>query len=350
VSLFLKLIFAVNNYNMKRILLLAIAPFLWCKASAQMNQYSFSRESGLLMDVDSYPGAQIVNHNVQDDILQPAKMPMPFSFSLGSHQVDTIGIAENGYLFISSLSPFAVSAPWPISTQQPPQVKGIVSALGIDLHPVNIANQKTTIKSALVGTAPLRMFIVEWKHTSTIDALGSGTPDDISFQIKLYETTGRIEIAYGNFVLNPNTSVQAEIGIKGDNFNDYANRSVTSADWSTSIAGSSQMARVPLNVGSKPTFGNLYVWEKLPGTGIGDMDGIQGMTVYPVPARDNLFITVGNESIADCHYVITDLSGRPLKGSSLSHSSIPVAELAPGIYLLQVAIKGSKIVRRFSKY
>jgi len=267
---------------------------------------------------------------------------------LGGQTIDTIGIAENGYLFISDLSPFAVSSPWPISTQHRSRVTGIISALGIDLHPVDTDSQKTTVKSALVGRSPYRTLIIEWSHTSTFSAHNDLIPDDISFQIKLYETTGRIEFTYGKFKISPSTTEAAEVGLKGSSYNDFVNRKATTNDWKSSIPGRSQTARISLNATSKPELGTLYAWEPRPDLDIDKADGVGSVSLYPNPATKHLLIA-GIDRLVDATYSVVAVNGLQMSHGPLIDNVIDISALAPGVYLFRIETRGKAHILRFVK-
>ncbi len=59
----------------------------------------------------------------------------------------------------------------------------------------------TSIKHQLSGTAPNRVLTIEWIGMAVY---GNTTPD-LNFQVKLYETSGRIEFAYGTMNSGTNT-------------------------------------------------------------------------------------------------------------------------------------------------
>jgi hypothetical protein len=71
------------------------------------------------------------------------------------------------------------------------------------------------LRSTVVGTAPNRCFVFEWRLISTNS--GYFTGGDLVFQTRLYETSGIVEYVYGNMALtagNVSTTVtQAAIGL-----------------------------------------------------------------------------------------------------------------------------------------
>lgn len=334
---------------MKKYLFIACALFLGT-ANAQMSVYNFKHEFGQLTEVDNYPGAIITSHTIHDDIVTPAKLLMPFPFRFENKPVDSIGIAENGYLYFSSLAPLVTASKWPISAVYPAQVTGIIAALGLDLHPVNTATQTTTLKTALVGTAPFRMFIAQWKNASRATALvDAAGPDDITFQIKLYETINRVELAYGSFILNANISEDAEVGLKGATYNDYLNRIPANKNWSASNAGTSQTSRIALNNNSKPDYGTLYVWEPTVATLVKEVSTNNHIALYPIPVKNIMHIKGDEMFLQDARYSITDFSGKIVLSGVISGEALHVNKLTPGFYVLLLSNNGKTIATTFCK-
>jgi hypothetical protein len=74
------------------------------------------------------------------------------------------------------------------------------------------ADAGTTIAYLTEGTAPFRVFTVEWKN---ILAYSSEATTRLNFQVKLYESSNIIEFYYGNVISGShNTAEGASIGIK----------------------------------------------------------------------------------------------------------------------------------------
>lgn len=252
---------------MKKKFLLGLGLLAFTNVKAQVNGYTFRHETGLLSEVTTYPGAVITNHAVTDDFVTPEKVDIPFAFKFGNQLMDSIRIHENGYLWFGNIDAWNLSTLWPISSQHTAAVKGVISALGIDLEPVA---GTTTVKSAVTGIAPFRMFIIEWLHTSRKDArTDPAGPDDISFQVKLYETENRIEVVFGQVILNPNVISNAELGLKGATYSDFNNRTLApDKRWNNTIAGNAQTDRLRLERNVQPSFGSLMVWVPGATTGI----------------------------------------------------------------------------------
>ncbi|NQU85094.1 MAG: T9SS type A sorting domain-containing protein [Mariniphaga sp.] len=79
-----------------------------------------------------------------------------------------------------------------------------------------------------------------------------------------------------------------------------------------------------------------------------EINSISILEIYPVPARNKLFIRGSNLS-SKTDYKIIDLYGRAIKQSKSSGNSIDISELNTGIYFLQIQNSGKNIIKRFVK-
>jgi hypothetical protein len=101
---------------------------------------------------------------------------------------------------------------------------------------------------AVSGVSPLRVLTVQW----TAADWKAGSAAAISFQIKLYETSNRIEMIYhqlGGALNSPSGS----IGLAGPSIGDYysVNTSFTGATKTTNVQ----------NIASKPAEGTIFRWD-----------------------------------------------------------------------------------------
>ncbi len=322
---------------MKKIILSLKVMLAATLASAQLGNYQFSAQAGTYTPIDSMGGLAVQDHSVQDDFITPDKVKLPFSFDLGAGAFDSVGLSENGFLYFGNIRNWELGSSWPISSVLVSDVKGVISPVGLDLHPVQLPGQNTTLRTAIAGTAPNRIFIAEWRGTSRFDALNDPSgPDDISFQVKLYEKDGQIDFVYGTFVINPTYTEAVEIGLKGSTYNDYINR-VPTANWLLTSAGVTQNSRGILDGNSAPARGTTYSWKKATVTGIGNKGTEQAWSVFPVPSEDNLQITVPHPEALT--YSIVDMTGKQV-ASGTCHNNLSIATLSAGIYWLH--IRGAK--------
>lgn len=317
--------------------------FVSAMATAQVSSYNFLSIVLPYQPIATSPGGTITDHTVEDDVITPNRATLPFSFKLGANTHTSVGIGENGFIwFGDASSDDAVVFFNPLSNAQDVSVEGIVSALGFDLHPQT--DGSTTVKSGYFGTSPNRVFVIEWAHTSEINAIfDPAGPDDLNFQIRLHETSNSVEIAYGTFTLNPNITHAAEVGIKTSD-TDFAMRT-TAADWADTQAATALNDACVLSQIIKPVLGTRMVWQP---TSLGTKSfDKKVLGLYPVPAADVL--RVANQQYTGSDYAIYDLSGRSVQTGTLDADAIAVGALASGQYLLKLVGQGVTVSAKFLK-
>ena len=82
--------------------------------------------------------------------------------------------------------------------------------------------------------------------------------------------------------------------------------------------------------------------------GIDDVSSANGLSVYPNPVTNQLFIDLDNQEVTSIH--IIDYSGRVVKSITNSNTkSIDVSDLPQGIYILKVSNKSGVLTNRFIK-
>lgn len=89
-------------------------------------------------------------------------------------------------------------------------------------------------------------------------------------------------------------------------------------------------------------------------TGVATQDGLYGISIYPSPATDNINLVVTTPGPADMRVTLYDLTGKAIltdesaanKGTTRSYS---LAGYAPGIYMVQVEINGSRMTQKVIK-
>jgi hypothetical protein len=115
-------------------------------------------------------------------------------------------ISPNGFITFGAIEPLALNYA-PISTNTAHQ--GVISALGFNL----IDNTGTSpIRYQIQGTAPNRVFVVQWQNAERIT-----DPGVFNFQIKLFETSNQIQVSYGNCVPTGTTARAVQVGLRGPN-------------------------------------------------------------------------------------------------------------------------------------
>ncbi len=302
--------------------------------SAQPVTYNFRHEQGLLTPLAEY-GSGFTEHTVMDDLVGNHRQKLPFTFKLYGVSMDSVNISENGFIWFGSKQELNIG---PISVDEQ-GVTGVISSLGKDLHPHIKTNLTTTIRSGIVGTAPYRMFIVEWANTSRIDPVKEDQPEDtLTFQIKLYETTNRVELVYGFFKLNKRYISVAEVGIKGESSNEFYNRKTElGKNWDNTVIGDFPESTCELSEVYYPQFGQLLVWEPNGSTGLKVHQIYADAKVFPNPTRDAVQFEFP-ESINECIQVdVFNLQGMLVKSVKMNASEKLLLQGLPnGFYAMQI--------------
>ena len=123
---------------------------------------------------------------------------------------------------------------------------GIIAGFALDLFMLGDG----TIRYTTQGDAPNRVFIVQWKRASFVGSANGASPDaDLNFQIRLYEGSNRIELAYDkmSYTLD-GFLIRGQVGLRGKNTSDFNSRLVNFQlnDWLTSFPATASTDRCDL--------------------------------------------------------------------------------------------------------
>jgi hypothetical protein len=236
------------------------------KAKAQLAcGYQFSQRSDIVYEhlPESTPTIELVSGGLQpgvSDTLSPSdeeffeNQSIGFPFSFNGNTFYSIGIASNGYIWFGPESPFRISGivyPYTNILQSDYPFDGVISALNADLEG-RWSGENASIRTRLSGTAPNRVFTIEWRNFKIQgDAESVGFCGELrnrfDFQIKLLEFNSEIQISY-------NTSPYCfqgfeaffQIGLRGNSSADVHTRQVNPGNsaWLNSQLGFSPSTAV----------------------------------------------------------------------------------------------------------
>ncbi|MFC6268773.1 fibronectin type III domain-containing protein [Frigoriflavimonas asaccharolytica] len=116
------------------------------------------------------------------------------------------------------------------------------------------------ILTSVEGTAPNRVFVVEWIGYN--DYSSSTTAQSfLNFQLRLEETTNKVNIVYGSQFNNSTGSKTNQIGLRGATNADYNNRLGAVANpWTATAAGTSNSSSVSRDNTNFPAAGLTFTW------------------------------------------------------------------------------------------
>lgn len=203
--------------------------------------YTFSALSGAYAYVT---GGTTVHASGADEALSSA-ISLPFTFNYNCVNYNQVVISTNGWM---SFSVTLTGSGLTNNLNTGPQ-KLALAPLWDDLQ----VGSGGSVRCVTTGTAPNRIFTVEW-HNMEWDWLASGP--GISFQVRLFETTNRIEFAYRqeSGALN---GPSASIGLNGN-----ANGIFLSLDGTGPSPNVSSTTEYT-NLNTKPATNQIYRWDQI---------------------------------------------------------------------------------------
>ncbi len=243
-------------------------------APTPIQAYTFTSAQGTYTEISGgtvYRNATNPAALLDDDEFTIAS---PFPFRYGGTLISTMRLSSNGFIG------FDVSGLTPISNALTTTVTatGIVAGMNRDLVARADGGE---LSSAVIGTAPNRVFVAQWRNYSFWVAGGTLPNTRVNFQIRLYETSNRVEVIYGTVTndavisANPLTLYTVQSGLRGTSNADFNNREVIfggASSWVNSLRGTVNSATLAVlsnppaaNSNAIPPAGLTYAW--LPGTG-----------------------------------------------------------------------------------
>ncbi|MGE5621103.1 MAG: T9SS type A sorting domain-containing protein [archaeon] len=169
-----------------------------CSTFGQLN-YNFSAGSGTFTALTGATSFTWATGATADEGYSTATN-IGFSFNYAGTAYETFQVSTNGFLRFGSDLASATSADALDGT-----LRRIIAPLWDNL---SVGSTATDITYLLEGTSPNRILTVEWKNVKWSK---TATAANAEFQVKLYETSNKIEIIYGNMAAP--TSGGASIGL-----------------------------------------------------------------------------------------------------------------------------------------
>jgi hypothetical protein len=146
-----------------------------------------------------------------------------FNFIFNGISYSSCNISTNGFITFGATAPSWTNYV-PLASSE--GYAGCISAFGMDIRQLGSGELRTETQ----GSAPNRTFTVQFKDYGTF------TSSDIyNFQIKLYETSNKVEVHYGTFT--PTSTKSPQVGLRGATNSEYAARwMLVGQTWLTSSA------------------------------------------------------------------------------------------------------------------
>lgn len=218
-------------------------------------------------------------------------IPIGFNFIVDG-QVNTVfGINSRGYLMLgnNSLNMKVTPATNPISGKVSATV---ISALGGYLCQTNASR----IHYSTLGTAPNRILAVQFDNMARRYSMNN---DSLSFQIRLYEGSNKIQFIYHKLsVLKQGADQYFEIGIRGIDSSNYSNRRLT-GNWENSSWGFTNKSTCMLGKYNYPAVGTSFTFSP-PDTACiaSNLSGTIFPSSYAVSATDTFTLILNAVNLA----------------------------------------------------
>ncbi|SHM18281.1 T9SS type A sorting domain-containing protein [Hymenobacter psychrotolerans] len=225
------------------LLLLAGVSCFVSTAQAQADTYQFSATQGAFTPL---PAAATSASAVEDDDAISGAIPIGFSFAFDGVPYTNVYASSNGFLSFNSAATSSLTNDLDAASAS---LRPLLAPLWDDLAGEGTGS---AAKYQTTGTAPNRVFTFEWLNW---EWNYSASAPVISFQVKLYETSNRVEFVYRPENGTPN-SASASIGIVGAGSPvSFLSLNNTSA----SPTASSTTETTSLN--TKPASGQVYAFQ-----------------------------------------------------------------------------------------
>jgi hypothetical protein len=183
-----------------------------------------------------------------------------FNFYFNGEEFTRFGVNSNGFIGLgtetdginvsSTLStPISYS-----STISPSRLRNRIVAFGQDI--VHLGSGYTpAISYSTLGSNPNRILVVQFKGWRRYG--NDGVNDIINFQIRLHETSNKIEIIYGPSSATSSSSY-VEVGLGGKSTGEFFN--LTTSDWGSPTYGQTVDAKMTFSQAARPANGTIYTW------------------------------------------------------------------------------------------
>ncbi len=184
-----------------------------------------------------------------------------------------------------------------------------------------------------IGNAPNRICVIQWNSLMKFAGIGDG--DCFNFQIRLYETSNKIETTYDIITVNENQQ-SFQVGLRGTTTADYHSRQTTN-NWQATTATSSSNGVCILNVQSVPISGLTYIWTN---GNVGVQETTAGnFTLFPNPCQHVCQIVFEKQTDVSAVEIFS-VTGQLVYQENISVTShqltIDLNAYASGIYFVRV--------------
>ncbi|MDB5200791.1 MAG: hypothetical protein JWQ27_200 [Ferruginibacter sp.] len=239
-----------NRLFPKKFLLFISIIFVAFSTNAQVANYSYNGTPGTFTALTS--PTNVFGTTSWDDNIQTVNIG--FTFWINGKTYTTCSVNSNGFITFGATTSLS-NAVNPISDNT--GYEAAVSVFGRDL----INNGTTQPGYKTTGTAGSKIFTVEWMDARRKNSGSAVSGDVLDFQIRLHETTGKIEIIYGPSTVTNLTDYPGQVGLRGLNNSDYHNRTITGLNtWASTTQGGNNNLTCKMTNLAKPATNTMFTY------------------------------------------------------------------------------------------
>lgn len=232
------------------------------------------------------------------------QIPLPFTWTFGARTVTELVVTTNGW----AAPAFAQNSGLPVAIPSTSAPRGGLFVCWDDLQSNGV---DSAVVTATLGTAPSRVFVVEWFRLREFGSGGS-----ISGQAHIHEGTNRVELRYPDPLGQDWQNVRATVGIQGDS---------GLRAWSPVSLGNRRMAPPDFGLALTPL---VYSGVELAVTG-----SVSLTPIVPPGATAGLRVeltNLGDAAAGAFDVALLFSSDATLDAGDLTLATAPVPSLAPG--------------------
>jgi len=229
----------------KLLLLLIFSAVALC-AWADVSEYAFTSSIGTYTEIT---GGTVLGTTPELDNESFDGINLGFTFTYNGQTTTQISVQTNGFI---AFGPTVANSFLAISSAT--GTNNVAAALNRDIK----GRPDGSLTYLLSGTAPNRVFTVQWKNYRRVPTTGAN--DVFNFQIQLHENGNQVKFVYGPFTaVTITTAATVQVGLRGDSNADFNNRTTTT-DWTATTAGTAANASCTLSATVFPPDGLTFTF------------------------------------------------------------------------------------------
>ncbi|CAN5397988.1 hypothetical protein BH10BAC6_BH10BAC6_14550 [soil metagenome] len=224
---------------------------LWAspQLQAQLPDYTFSEGVNTYADIT---GATVLGTGAALNGSYYTSVPIGFTFLFASTNYTTVNVSSNGYVQFGAQ---VYNVTNPISDAG--AADGVISGLGGTLQ----GNPGASISYVTTGVSPNRVFTVQYRDMSIAPSASNG--ESYTFQIRMTETSNKIDIVYGS--CNASTRANFQVGLRGSSNALFYNRRGSYdivPNWASSRRGFVNTESVTMETVFTPVAGTTFSYPR----------------------------------------------------------------------------------------